>query len=58
MKQWWILEYYRKQLGNEVVQIDEFYINVNMIPEIRMVSIFGKAISAGIETGEEMWRVL
>ena len=49
-----LLEYYKKQLGNEVVQIDEFYININMIPEIRLASILDKAISFGIESGEEM----
>ena len=49
-----LLEYYKKQLGNEVYQIDGFYINVNMIPDTRFRATLDKALSARIETGDEM----
>ncbi len=28
-----LLEYYKKKLGEEVVSIDELYININMVPD-------------------------
>ena len=28
-----LLEYYKKKLGDEVVSIDELYININMVPD-------------------------
>ena len=28
-----LLEYYKKRLGDEVVSIDELYININMVPD-------------------------